>query len=85
MVNCCVLFEVLTKFLNYYFGYSNKLLYTLCQSFQFKYELIENPDIMCIKGCWYNQNNNDYTTQMTKYKFKFLNIIQTSFFFKGLI
>jgi hypothetical protein len=22
-----------------------------------------------IKGCWNNQNNNDYTTRMTKYKF----------------
>jgi hypothetical protein len=24
----------------YYFGYSKNLLYTLCQGFQFKYELI---------------------------------------------
>jgi hypothetical protein len=31
---------------------------------------IENPDIMCIKGCWNNQNNNDYTTRIIKYKFK---------------
>jgi hypothetical protein len=29
---------------------------------------IENPD-MCAKGCWNNQNNNDYTTRMTKYKY----------------
>jgi hypothetical protein len=30
--------------------------------------LIENPDIMCIKGCSNDQNNNDYTTRMTKYR-----------------
>jgi hypothetical protein len=34
------------------------------------YIWIEYPDTMCIKGRWNNQNNNDYTTRMTKYKYE---------------
>jgi hypothetical protein len=41
---------------------------------QYRYELTEmnwNPDTMCMKGSWNDQNHNDNTTRMTKYKFKY--------------
>jgi hypothetical protein len=38
---------------------------------------------MCIKGCWNNQYNNDYTIRMTKYKFTHYSLLMETIFTTG--